>query len=297
MRFTVIDVGGTFIKYACMNDKSEILSRGKRPTPTSGREEFVNSLVEIYQSMPESEGIAISLPGIIDTEKGYCITSGALKYNDNFAMVETLSERCQVNVTIENDAKCAAIAEMTLGSLKDVNDGFVMVFGTGIGSAFIKDRKIHRGYHFSAGEISFIMTDESSNIAENEIFGSRYGAIGLCKMYAEAINVPIDEIDGVKVFEAVHSGNKAAIACLDKLTLKVAVQICNIQNLLDPERFAIGGGISAQPVFIEYIRNHLNEIYDKSEFNLPRAEVVTCQFRNDSNLIGALQHHLEKFSI
>ena len=295
MQISVIDVGGTFIKYACMNEKSEIISRGKLPTPMSGREEFINTIVEIYNSMSNAEGIAISLPGIIDAEKGYCVTSGALKYNDNFAIIEALSEKCNVNITMENDAKCAAIAEMKLGSLRDVNDGFVMVFGTGIGSAFIKERKIHRGCHFSAGEISFIIPNEEGNIVEADIFGSRCGALGLCKMYAEAVNVPIEEVDGIRVFEAVHRGEAAAISCLDTLTRRVAVQICNIQNLLDPERFAIGGGISAQPIFIESIQKHLDKIYANSEFNLPRAEVVVCQFQNDANLIGALQYYLEKF--
>ena len=77
MKISVIDVGGTFIKYACMNEQSEILSRGKIPTPMSGREEFINTILSIHKSMPEAEGIAISLPGIIDAERGYCVTSGA----------------------------------------------------------------------------------------------------------------------------------------------------------------------------------------------------------------------------
>ena len=112
-----------------MNENSEFISHGKIPTSMSNREEFINAIVEIFESMPKAEGIAISLPGIIDSEKGYCITSGALTYNSNFAIVEAIQERLPVKVSIENDAKCAAIAEMTLGNLKDVNDGFVMVFG------------------------------------------------------------------------------------------------------------------------------------------------------------------------
>ena len=292
MKISVIDVGGTFIKYACMNEKSEIISRGKIPTPKESREEFIQTIINIYESMTEAEGIAISLPGIIDAERGYCVTSGALKYNDDFMIVEALQKKCSVNVTVENDAKCAAIAEVKLGALKDVNDGFVMVFGTGIGSAFIKNRKLHRGHHFSAGEVSFILMSPDDNITESEIFGSKCGARGLCEMYATEMKIPFEEVDGERVFEAVNNGDEIAIACLDKPTRRIAVQISNI---LDPERFAIGGGISSQPIFIEYIRKNLNELYNKSEFNLPHAEVVTCKFQNDSNLIGALQCYLEKF--
>ncbi|MCM1543374.1 MAG: hypothetical protein NC121_19240 [Blautia sp.] len=61
-----------------------------------------------------------------------------------------------------------------------------------------------------------------------------------------------------------------------------------LQTILDPERFAIGGGINAQPVFIEYIKNHLKEMYAACPYDVPQAEVVSCKFQNDANLIGAL---------
>ena len=296
MKAAVIDVGGTFIKYACMNEKSEILSRGKVPTPMEGREKFIDTLIDIYNSMKDVEGMAISLPGIIDVKNGRCITSGALQYNDDFAIIEAIKEKILINVVIDNDAKCAAIAEMKLGSLQDVNDGFVMVFGTGVGSAVIIDRKVHRGRHFSAGEITFVLMSPDDNIIKSEMFGSRCGTRGLCELYAEHKNIPVEEIDGVKFFEAIQNNDEIAVECLNKITRRVAVQISNIQSVLDPERFAIGGGISAQPIFIEFIRKHLDEIYAKSEFEIPHAEVVACKFLNDANLIGALQCYLEKFA-
>ena len=295
MRLTVIDVGGTYIKYACMTEEAEIISRGKVPTPMSGRDEFISTIVDIHKSMPESTGIAISLPGIIDADKGYCFTSGALKYNDDFYICDAIYEKCPVNISIENDAKCAAFAEVSLGSLKDVDDGFVMVFGTGIGGTFIKNRQIHRGHHFASGEISFIITNEHGNIVESDIFGSQCGALGLCKLYAAKKNIPIESVDGIMFFDAVKNGDSTAIDCLNQITRAIAVQISNIQMILDPQRIAIGGGISVQPMFIEYIRRHLADIYANSEFSLPHAEVVTCEFYNDANLIGALQCHLEKF--
>ncbi|MBR1729020.1 MAG: ROK family protein [Selenomonadaceae bacterium] len=309
MKITVIDVGGTFIKYACMNESAEIISRGIVETPKSGREEFINRLVEIFESMKDAEGIAISLPGIIDADRGYCVTSGALKFNDNFAIVEALQKKCSVNISIENDARCAAIAEMTLGNLKDVNDGFVMVFGTGIGSAIIKNKKIHRGYHFSAGEISFLITNQDGSIFDEDMFGFKCSTRGLCDMYdeekfltrlsdfyGEEDMFPPELVDGRLFFDQVHSGDKFAIECFDRFTRLIAVQIINIQLILDPERIAIGGGISAQKIFIDKINEHLNKIYDKSKYDLPRAEVVACKFLNDANLIGALQNYLEKFS-
>ena len=73
----------------------------------------------------------------------------------------------------------------------------------------------------------------------------------------------------------------------------IAVQIFNLQTILDSERIAIGGGISAQPVLIEYIRRHLNQLYSDCPYRIPRAEIVTCKFQNDANLYGAMQCYLE----
>lgn len=53
-------------------------------------------------------------------------------------------------------------------------------------------------------------------------------------------------------------------------TREVAVQIFNIQTVLDPERFAIGGGISAQPVLIEYIKDNLKALYAACPYYVPQ---------------------------
>ena len=297
MKIAVIDVGGTFIKYACMNEKSEILSRGKVPTPQDNSENFVNVLAEIYKSMPEAEGMALSLPGIIDSKNGHCVTCGALHYNDNFYVECAVKEKIpNLKMSMENDAKCAGMAEASVGALKDVEDGFVLVFGTGIGGAFIKNHTLHRGHHFSAGEVSFILTDKDAPQMINEFrWGNQCGVPQLCALYAERKNLNFDEVDGVRFFNAVNSGEPVALKCLELSTRRIAIQIFNIQMLLDPQKFAIGGGISVQPKFIEYIRKNIDELSADTNLYFPKPEIVPCKFLNDANLIGALQCYLEKF--
>lgn len=295
MKILVIDVGGTFIKYAVMNESAEIPERGKVPTPLESHEEFISKLVEIYKSV-EVGGIAISLPGIIDSERGICITSGALKYNNGCNIVEELEKLCGVKVTIENDAKCAGLAEAKMGSLADVADGFVMVFGTGVGGAFIKNHEVHWGKHFSAGEISYTF----ENLSESEIkpFGEMCGVPALLKSYAQIKNLSTDDVTGESFFRAVADKENDALACLDKFTRRIAVKIFNIQMMFDPEKIAIGGGISVQESFIAAIRSNVDKIYaedlEEYEVEMPRAEIVQCKFLNDANLIGALMRWLAR---
>ncbi len=104
MSILSIDIGGTSIKYALMGKDAVILSRGKIPTPQEGRRELVEAIGRLYDEMPDVEGIAISMPGIIDSENGYCVMGGALSYNDDFYFRHVLYERCPLKIVIENDA-------------------------------------------------------------------------------------------------------------------------------------------------------------------------------------------------
>lgn len=289
MKILTIDIGGTFIKYALMNEQMEIHSKGKVPTPTTTREDLIETIGQIYDDYSDVNGIAISMPGIIDSDNGYCAMGGALKYNDDFYFRHALYKRCPVHIHIENDAKCAAMAEAAAGSLKDVKDGFVLIFGTMIGGAMIKNHMLHKGKHFSAGEVSYITTIRDSNPTIETVWGNRCGTPYLCKLYAEKKGIDINEVDGIRVFSDVNSGDDDAIGCLLKFTKEIAVQLFNIQTILDPEKIAIGGGISVQPVFLEFIKNNLKEMYASCPYDVPQAQVVTCKFFNDANLFGALQ--------
>jgi predicted NBD/HSP70 family sugar kinase len=73
------------------------------------------------------------------------MTDVAHDYNDDFYFRHVLYERCPVRIVIENDAKCAAMAEAGKGALKDVSDGLVLIFGTMIGGGIIHDHKLLSG--------------------------------------------------------------------------------------------------------------------------------------------------------
>ena len=292
MLITTIDVGGTFIKHALMDENSNILERGKVPTPKSNRDDFISAVVNIHKSYSNAEGIALSMPGIIDAVNGVCITSGALEYNNGLRVIDALQSIVPVKITVENDAKCAALAEASSGALADVSDGFVLIFGTAIGGAFIKDHKIHRGAHFSAGEVSFTITDIDGSPTEENFWGFQCGVPQLLESYAQKINAPVENVSGEIFFDAVNQNDPVAVNCLERFTRRIAVQIFNLQMLFDPQRFAVGGGISAQQSFIDHINKNIDRLRAECRFNLPSPTVVACKFQNDANLIGALQHFL-----
>ena len=87
------------------------------------------------------------------------------------------------------------------------------------------------------------------------------------------------------------------LAMLDEYARIAAVQIYNLQCVLDVEAVAIGGGISAREDLIDRIRTQLQAIFDaEAAYQIPPAmpRVVACQFRNDANLIGAWHDNVSR---
>lgn len=294
-KYLVLDIGGSSIKYAVMTEDIEFISKGKVKTPMDCIESFIEVIGTIYDNCKnEIEGIAISMPGFIDSKRGYVKLGGMLEYNNDKFIVDILQERCPTKITIANDAKCAAAAELWKGSLKDYDDGIVAVLGSGVGGAVVKDKKILNGKNFFAGEFSFMITDtNTAKVGYDHMWGGINGAAALNKAIAETKGLPLEEMDGFKVFELVNSGDEEANEILDKFTLKLAAHLFNLHCVLDAEIIAIGGGISEQDILIEYIQKNLKKLFDEIPYDLPRVEVIRCTFRNDANLIGALYNFLE----
>ena len=119
MKLMTFDVGGTEIKYALMDDNFSIYEHGYVPTPMDTFEHFRDAIDGIYRPHAgEVEGIAMSLPGFIDTENGKVLGSGALRYNWRRPVGIQLSQYCGCPVILENDGKAAAQAEFSCGSLQ-----------------------------------------------------------------------------------------------------------------------------------------------------------------------------------
>lgn len=282
-----IDVGGSSIKYAILDNTKNLSEYGKIPTPYDGVEAYLSCLTNIYKKFEgRVGGISLSVPGIIDSGNGICIMAGSLTYANGLHLVKELQERCDTPVFIMNDAKCAALAEASWGALSDVNDGVVIVFGTGVGGSFIKNGEVHMGANFSAGEFSYISMNSDLDSPDNLWWGVN-GIQRLIGKAARIKNLDIIDVDGEQVFRWIEEGDNDILQLLDEFTKITARMIMNLQFIYDPERFAIGGGISRQPKLMEYIKKNLDYYYKIYPYSTAQAEVVTCKYFNEANLIGA----------
>lgn len=311
--YLVLDVGGTFIKHALMNEDGEILEKGKTRTPIKegqGVSDFVEAIGSIYDSYKGNDmlsGMAFSLPGQIDVENGIVYGGGALRYMHEVHLRELLQERCHVNIAMENDGKCAALAEVWKGNAKDVDDACVMVVGTGIGGGIIHNRKVLHGKRMLAGELSFSVDDMArSDLPKVETienmetfeaigrmpfyFAAKSSTGALCYWFSKKKGLALEDVSGEMIYELMEKGDEDAKEALEDVYFYLAKKCCNLYLAFDPEVILIGGGISTDPRFIEGIRRYVDKI-KKLSIVYNEIKIDVCKFRNDSNLLGALYNY------
>ena len=186
--------------------------------------------------------------------------------------------------------------------LKGCRNAAVFIIGTGVGGGLIIDGKLVRGRDCTAGEYSFMNTNADAWSDPAKSVACQCSTSGLLSGYRARKGLPADApMDGRIFFEAVHAGETEANEALRSFCRAVAVQIYNLNVLLDLEKVAIGGGISKQPILVET----LNEVYEEyilrghpfgaAAHTLPRPEIVPCRFLSEANQIGAFASYQKAF--
>ncbi|MBR2681815.1 MAG: ROK family protein [Atopobiaceae bacterium] len=299
-QYLVLDIGGTYIKYAIMNRGAQFIEKGKFPAATDSEEAMLESLRGLKDEVVnyDYEGVAISMPGRIDTERGWAHTGGAFTWLNEYPAAEKYGGVFGKPCTIANDGKCAALAESWMGALADVDSGCVIVLGTGIGGGIVLNRQVWMGCSGGAGELSWFGSNfdglrdmDGFPHHMSDVWCGRISANTITSQFAKAKG--LDRASGVMLFDAYEAGDPEAVAIIEEYAVQAAAGIFSLQCVLDLPRYAIGGGISARPETTSVVRDKLNEIYDRrSGIPFSRPEVVTCKFGNEANLIGALAFHL-----
>lgn len=310
-QYLLIDIGGTFIKYSLADEQARKISGGKVPTPLTNMDDLLAAIEGFAAPLKgQFAGCAISMPGRIDTKNGIAHTGGMLSafmWEQPFAA--QVKERLGVPVTIANDGKCAAAAEAWTGALAGTDTGLVLVLGTGIGGGIILNGKVYMGAHSAAGEVSNLVTNmaamepDSFNLKKIErlpgmpVWAGNSSATGLIFEYATEKVMDLDGPmpTGEEIFAAYNAGEPEAVQTLKVFARRVAIGILSLQSVLDVEKVAIGGGISAAEALLPAIQTELDSLFARCPV-LPmlEPELVRCRYGNDANMIGALKLFFEQ---
>ena len=303
-QYLLIDIGGTFIKYSLADEQARKISGGKVPTPLTNMDDLL-AAIEGFAAPLQGQfvGCAISMPGRIDTRNGIAHTGGMLSafmWEQPFAA--QVEARLGVPVTIAN-------AEGWTGALAGVENGLVLALGTGIGGGIILNGKVLMGAHAAAGEVSGLVSNmaamETETFEMNKVetfsdaplWAGAASATGLIREYARqkklSLQGPLPT--GEEIFAAYNAGEPEAQKALKIFARRVAVGILSLQHVLDVEKVAIGGGISAAEALLPTIQAELDWLFERcTVMPAVKPELVRCRYGNDANLIGALKLFFEQ---
>ncbi|MFT9005707.1 MAG: ROK family protein [Liquorilactobacillus hordei] len=291
-----IDIGGTNLKYGLIDHSGNLLFKDQIATPTEKRV-FIGELKKIIATYKqEIYGVAISVPGKVDSKRGIVYYGGSLPFLNKLNFKELIqTEFGELVVAIENDGKAGALAELWLGTLKNKKNSAAIILGTGVGGGIIINNQLLQGSHFQSGELSFMVNNYQLK-GYDKMVGMSCSSVKMIEQIAAALNLP-DKKDGLAVFEQLNLKNKLAWDIFRRYCRRVAYLILNVQSVVDLSIYAIGGGISAQSLLVETI----NQQYDEILLELPlikktltRPEIRMARFENNANLYGALYSLLQQ---
>ena len=290
MTILAIDFGGTQVKSALVSEDFVLA----KSLPTQSSPKTLDQALDVIDHLVTSvevdlSGLAISVPGTVDTEEGVIYYGGLLRFFHGFRVKETLQAKYHLPVAALNDGKAAALAELATGHLKEVTNGAALVLGSGLGGGIIINGKLFQGSHFQAGELTFLLPLQMEKIDPSLMQGTTLSAVGLITKVNEILASP-DLKDGLLAFKAINAKKEAVYPIFETYCRNLAITILNLQTIFDMETFVLGGGISAQPILIEEFNRQFDTVHHEIDFIgkiIKRPKIVACYHHNGANLIGA----------
>ena len=302
-----IDVGGTNVKIALVDDKGSILYSNSVPTRAEmGYEYTVNNIKQaIRDLMSETkvtgiEGIGFDFPGQIDYKNGIVRLAPNIPGWVNIPIAKIIEDEFKIPTRIDNDVHCAALGELNFGAGKGCENFICMTVGTGIGSGIVINGKLVRGASNAAGELGHIKLQMHEGplcgcgdhgcleafasgpsivaIAEEYILG------GKSTKFRELASG--GEITPFIVAEAAKQGDPVARRIFARIGEYIGFGLSSVVNLLNPEKIIIGGGVAdAGDILLDPIK----ETIKKRAMVVAGSavEIVPAKLGNTAGVIGA----------
>ena len=303
-----IDLGGTNIVAAVVNEKYEILAEAKTPTALPRKPEAIfddiakvskEAVVEAGLSLDDISSIGLGTPGTVN--------NGVIEYANNLGFdhipaVKMLKERLgDKPVYVENDANCAALGEAYAGCGNGCDNFIAITLGTGVGSGIIVDGKLVTGINSAGAECghTVIVVDGAPCTCGRkgcwEAYASATALINQTKAAMEKhpdsvmheLAAKEGKVSGRTAFDAMRQKDAVGVEVVDTYIKYVAAGLTNLINIFQPEILCIGGGICNEGETLlrplrRYVESERYSIYSDVQTKLVKAELG-----NDAGVIGA----------
>ncbi|MEY2674990.1 MAG: hypothetical protein RL645_1356 [Actinomycetota bacterium] len=300
-----IDIGGTKIAGALVDEDGSIVRELRVPTPAQDTQALTRAVADLINQLAEGEevsGVGIAAAGFIDADQANIVYAPNLSWrNEPFkANVEALID---LPVILENDANAAGWAEYRFGAGKGYKHMVMLTIGTGVGGAVIVDSHMLRGGFGIAGELGHIRMVPDGVLCGCgqhgclESYGSGSALLRSARELAASgdplgarlreLEVENGQLTGTEVYAAIVERDPGALQILRELGTWIGQAIGSLVAVLDPEIVVIGGGVSAAgDLLLDPIREAYLAHLPARGFR-PELKIVAAEFVNDAGVVGA----------
>ncbi len=310
-----VDLGGTNIAVGLVDLDSRKIVRQTSAKTNAPRscEAICADIATLCRSLCSAEKIKMTdilwvgaiTPGIV--KDGVVASAVNLGWkNANFTKI--LASAVRRPVYVANDANGAAYAEAMWGAGEGARSLVALTIGTGVGGGIVFDGVMWEGVNGFAAELGHITVDVGGipcGCGKRGCLESYCSATALVretkrimKLYPESemwklCGGDIERVSGKTVFLAKAQGDRAAQLVFDDFVEYLAIGVSSIINILQPEVFCIGGGISREG---ETLLAPLRERVMHESFGVEssRTKLVAATFKNDAGILGAALLGLQK---
>jgi len=293
-----VDFGGTSIKLGVCQG-AELLQTDA-PIPTQGHESptalirvIADRVLALKEKHPEIAAVGVGVPGLVDFDRGFVHILTNVPGWNHIPLKKILGDMTGLPCVVENDANAMAYAEWRHGAGQGLRNVVALTLGTGVGGGLILKGQMHRGSHYSAGEIGQMSIDYRGVVghygnlgALEKYMGNQQIAEHAVKCYAAAgIVKSAEECTPKAIAEAAHAGDDIALQVWHEIADWLGTALASIAWLLNPDAFVIGGGVAqAGDLLFEPLENKMKSML--SNVVLEGLKIVPAKFQNEAGIIG-----------
>ncbi len=288
-----IDLGGSHIGIGVVNKQGKIIEKSETELKNiENKQEFIinkikkeiESYIKKYNNI---ELIGVASPG---NPKNGVLTNLVNLGIKELNIVNILEDDFKIPVKINNDAKCAGIAEKQFGILKQYQDAVFLCLGSGIGGDVFIGNKELKPIRNSAFELGHIIIDKNGNICKcgkRGCFETYCSIKRLKEKLMEIMNLSNNTL-GKELIELLKENKNEKIQkTIEEYIDNLIIGLSNIIDIFEPQVICLGGGFV---YFEEILYKPLVEKYYKEKYVFNKEQLPELKLSilgNDAGIIGA----------
>ena len=257
------DVGATKIESVVLDKEGTEHFRERRDCPKDYNEIIKlikNTSLELEKKISQTLQVGVCHPGVHSPQSGLVKNAPNCIWIEKKPFQKDLHEALGREVFCENDGNCFALSEAIDGSGKNYKIIYGIILGSGAGGGLVIDKQIVSGPNGIAGEwghnqLPYMAAKkenlETSNLRESEI-ESFISGIGLAKKYNKKYKTNLKTKD---IFQLNSRHDIDAEKFIDQFKINLAMSLATIINIMDPDAFVFGGGVSNSIDFFPEVQN------------------------------------------